>query len=419
MKTARLLPIVAALFAPVLAHAEDAAPAAAATPAPAAPVSKIPGPTLQDLLPETEKRTVLTGWVEAGITYNPQSPIDNQNFGRLFDDRNDGPQLNQVAVNAERVLVPVKGEWDWGFKIQGIYGSDARYTRSLGLGDQYGTGMAQLDLVEGYASLHAPVLTEGGMDFKVGKFATMNGLEVIDPRGNFFYSHSYIFNFGPFTHTGVLATINLPEGFTATAGVIRGLNSSFDDNNKAVTFHGGAGYATADGKLTINAATCIGPETNDDNSTIRSFTNVVTVYKLTSEWTLSSDMSYMQDNAGTGAKAYGIAGYATYAISDTVSLGLRAEVFRDQNGFFVAQQGANDDFIDLQRGIAKTYDPRTVGGGKTTYGSVTLGVNWKIDPRLTIRPEVRYDRSLNDTTPFNTSGANRQGTVAVDAIFTF
>ena len=53
----------------------------------------------------------------------------------------------------------------------------------------------QPDIVEAYLNLHFPVATEGGLDLKVGKFVTLEGAETIDPRTNFFYSHSYIFNF--------------------------------------------------------------------------------------------------------------------------------------------------------------------------------------------------------------------------------
>jgi hypothetical protein len=38
---------------------------------------------------------------------------------------------------------------------------------------------------------------------------------------------------------------------------------------------------------------------------------------------------------------------------------------------------------------------------------------------LTIRPELRYDRSLNDTHPFNDSSDRDQFTAGIDFIFSF
>ena len=71
-----------------------------------------------------------------------------------------------------------------------------------------------------------------------------------------------------------------------------------------------------------------------------------------------------------------------------------------------------------------TIDPRTVGGGRTTYGAITAGVNIKPPmPKpiggLTVRPEIRYDRSLNGTRPFNDSSDEDQFTMGVDCILTF
>lgn len=408
--------LVAVSLFPLAAHADGTLPAQTA------PETKSFGEKLEDLklqklLPESEKRITLYGWAEAGITANPAGPADNQNFGRLFDDRNDGPLLNQVAVTAERTLICEKGECDWGFKAQAIYGSDARYTRTLGLFDDHGSQSHQIDVVEAYGSFHLPAPTDGGMDVKIGKFATLDGLETIDPRANFFYSHSYIFNFGPFTHTGVLATIHLPQGLDVHAGITRGAAPvSFNDNNNAGAFHGGFTY-TAE-KWSLLADTHIGPETNGNNDDLRSFTNVVFIYKATKELTLSTDTSYMQDNAGTGAKAYGIAQYASYAINDKLSAGVRGEIFRDQNGFFVAQQGQNDDFMNaIDHGTV--VNSRTVGGGKTTYGAITVGVNYKPVSSVTVRPEVRFDYALNNTKPFDDSNSNKQFTVGIDAIWAF
>ena len=103
--------------------------------------------------------------------------------------------------------------FDWGFKVQGMYGSDARYTHFLGIFDQNpGPGYEnQFDIVEGDVSCCTlPFPTAGGMDVKVGMYPTPLGYEVIDPSGNPFYSHSYIFNFGlPLKHTGILTTSHL------------------------------------------------------------------------------------------------------------------------------------------------------------------------------------------------------------------
>ena len=125
----------------------------------------------------------LPRWIDSGVTFNPAGPADNQNFGRFFDDRVNEPLLNQLVINFERALAPQPGQFDWGFKLQFMYGSDARFIHSLGLfSNTAGTSIVQPDLVEGYLSLHLPIISEGGLDLKLGKFVTLEGAETIDPR---------------------------------------------------------------------------------------------------------------------------------------------------------------------------------------------------------------------------------------------
>src|SRR5438309_11370229 len=90
---------------------------------------------LETVSPTPASRFTISGWIDSGITFNPDSPHDNQNFGRLFDDRANEPLLNQLVINFERPLAPQPGEFDWGFKLQFMYGSDARVIHSLGLFD--------------------------------------------------------------------------------------------------------------------------------------------------------------------------------------------------------------------------------------------------------------------------------------------
>jgi hypothetical protein len=363
-------------------------------------------------------------WIESGFTGNPDLPNDRQNFGRLFDDRANEPLFNQAAVTLERALPGGAPGFAWGFKAQFIYGSDTRFFHSLGLFDRTTDDIVQPDLTEAYLNLHVPVVTEGGLDLKLGKFVTLEGAETIDPRPNVFYSHSYIFNFGiPFNHTGALATLHANKGLDFYAGLTRGVNTSLQDNNDALAFHGGIGLNLFDGKLTALASTHIGPETPDNNRDNRYLNDITIVAKLTEQLTSITDLNYIYDETANAA-GYGIAQYFSYALNDLIAIGLRAEVWRDADGFYVASFAQNDDAADSLRGGNVTIDPRTVGGGATTYGAVTLGLTIKppiVKPAggLLIRPEVRYDRSLNGTHPFNDSTDRDQLTAGLDVIFSF
>jgi Putative beta-barrel porin-2, OmpL-like. bbp2 len=374
--------------------------------------------------PTPTPRFKISGWIDSGITFNPVSPQDNQNFGRFFDDRANEPLLNQLVINFERALAPQPGEFDWGFKLQFMYGSDARYIHSLGLfSDTAATSIVQPDLVEGYLNLHFPIISEGGLDLKLGKFVTLEGVETIDPRANFFYSHTYIFNVGiPFNHTGALATFHATKWLDLYSGITRGVNTSIEDNNDSVSFHGGVGLNLLDGKLTILATTSIGPETPNNNHDQRYFNDIAITAKITDKFTSLTDLNYALDKV-SDAQAFGIAQYFTYAINSWLTTGIRGEIFWDDDGFYVFSFANNHDPMRALEG-EPTIDPRTVSGGKTTYGAVTAGVNIKpAMPKpisgLTIRPELRYDRALNGTHPFNDSRDVDQFTMGVDFILTF
>ncbi|MBA2586335.1 MAG: porin [Chthoniobacterales bacterium] len=373
--------------------------------------------------PAPEPRFKISGWIDSGISLTPDSPSDHQNFGRIFDDRANEPMLNQLVINLERALAPEPGAFDWGFKLQFMYGSDARTIHSLGLLDRTTDNIVQPDIVEAYLNLHFAAVTDGGLDVKLGKFVTLEGAETIDPRTNFFYSHTYIFNFGiPFNHTGALATFHAAKWLDLYTGVTRGVNTSIDDNNDNPSFQGGVGLNLLDGKLTVLASTSIGPETPRNNHDQRYLSDITTTWKITDKLTSITDLNYALDEAGD-AKAYGVAQYLTYSINSWLTVGVRGEIFRDEQGFYVVSFADNQDPMRALRGDPTT-DLRTVGGGKTTYGAITAGVNIKPSmPKpissLTIRPEVRYDRALTDTRPFNDSSDRDQFTVGIDAILSF
>jgi hypothetical protein len=383
----------------------------------------------------------LSAQLEGGITFNPAGPKEND--GQLFTDRANQPILNQVLLTANKPLDPKATDFDWGFKLQGLYGADARYVHFLGELDR-AVGPAsrnQLDIVEANVLFHLPALTEGGIDIKAGQYATPLGYETIDPSTNPFYSHSYIFNFGlPFKHTGVLTTTHVNPLLDLYLGIDTGVNTTFGprgDENGAVAFLGGFGLNMMDGALTVLALTHIGPENasrsflagRNVNGYYRYLNDIVVTYKASDKLTFVTEANLVRDDAlGTGnsgvpkaANAFGLAQYVSYALTDTLTLNGRAEVYRDDNGVFVLTFPGNNDFVNAELGL-----PNTSRGAPapTTFGAITLGVTYK--PRvpgpitgLLVRPEVRYDRSLGDTHPFNRGVDNGSFTLASDIVLTF
>jgi hypothetical protein len=437
---------VPSAFAQTAAPAPDttAPPAAsgtATTPAAAAPAAPPPGLWISGIH--------LSLQIEGGITINPSDPNSGVNYGRLFDDRSDQPELNQVLLTANKPLDPKATGFDWGFKLQGMYGSDARYTHFLGIFDQSpGAGYRnQFDIVEANVLLHLPFPTEGGMDVKVGLYPTPLGYETIDPSTNPFYSHSYIFNFGiPLKHTGVLTTSHLTPLVDFYLGVDTGENTTIGccsaDNNGVPAGLIGVGLNMMGGNLTVLALSHLGPENPsrllqpagfNANGYMRYENDAVITWKVTDSLTLATELNWIRDgflgnNAlVTGhpeaANAYGVAQYLSYNLSDTVVFNARAEVFRDDNGVFVTAFTGNNDFVRGELGLSPLSAVLSTGGVGTTYGEITVGLTFKPTlpapiTGLLIRPELRVDDALSGSHPFG-NGASSAVTVASDFVLTF
>jgi hypothetical protein len=385
----------------------------AAAPAPAeAPAAETPPPEL-------------TFWAqaEAGITAAGSGERSKVNMGHLFTDRNREVVLNQILLTAEKPLDPKATDYDVGFKLQGMVGTDARYTHFLGEFDTTVKGRTQLDIVEANVQVHTPWLTEGGTDFKIGQFSTPLGAEVIDAGANTFYSKSYIFNFGlPLKHTGILAINHFNETLDIYAGANSGINTSLGngDNNSAWSYQGGFGLnGLADGKLTLVALAHIGPETPKNNSALTSIYDAVATYKYNESWTFVTELNYIHNDVFK-ASGYGVAQYASVALDEDWTLSGRAEYWSDANGFFVYGFPNPLDFVNSEKGLPN--NSFSFVTGKTNYGAFTAGLNYKpaTPPTglqsLMVRPEIRFDSALNGTHPFQ-DGKNRdQVTFGLDIV---
>jgi hypothetical protein len=136
--------------------------------------------------------------------------------------------------------------------------------------------------------------------------------------------------------------------------------------------HGGVDFTCCNGKVRCAAMTHVGVENARDNHNYRYLSDVVTTWKITDRLSSITDLNYAYEEA-FDARGYGGAQYLTYRISDCCTASVRGEIWRDEDGFFVAQFASNNDFLHFERGDTIS-DPRTVGGGRTTYGALTAGL---------------------------------------------
>jgi len=378
-----------------------------------------------------------TGWMssiklsaqfEAGIVVNPMRPYDAENNGQLLTDKANQPQLNQLLLTAERDTDPKATGYDFGFKFQFMYGSDARYLHYLGEFNHALDSRYQISIIEANVTAHLPWLFASGIDAKVGQFATPLGFETINPATNPFYSHSYILNFGlPFEQTGAMAVAHASGLLDLYLGIDTGVNTTFagGDANHEPAGMAGFGLNLLGGNLTVLALTHIGPENSCQSvpafcdSALRYLNDAVITYKASDKLSFTTELNYIRDD-GFRAEGYGAAQYASYALTDALTLNARAEVWRDNAGFYVASFPGNLDYIKSELGLPNTSIPTP----RTTYGAITLGVTYKPSlpapvSTLLIRPEIRYDRALNGRDAFSAGRNSDALTIAADAILGF
>ena len=372
------------------------------------------------------KGIVLDSWLSQGLTWNPDDPRNNFNLPVTFNDRANEYQMNQLYLALGRE-VSTSSSWDVGGRVDLLYGTDYFFTQANGLETRSdgsprwnssdgprGTGAAMYGLAmpQLYAEFFAPI--GPGVRIKAGHFYTTIGYESVMAPQNFFYSHAYTMQYGePFTHTGVLAEVSLTRRLDMHAGFTRGWDN-WEDNNGKLGFLGGFAWTAPSERASV-ALTVTSSNEDDAGQNNRTVYSLVYTRRIGCrvQYVLQHDFGVEEngeiDRSGnpSGAKWYGINNYLTYEWSDALSFGLRVEWFRDQ---------------DNARVLGIPLESIVQGGN---YNEVTLGANWKMTPRLTLRKEFRFDWSdvnapnLPGNGVYNDFTAKNQFTAAADLIFRF
>ena len=193
----------------------------------------------------------------------------------------------------------------------------------------------------------------------LGNYNTFLGYEVISPVANFNYSTSYMFSYGPFSHTGIKMDYAISDDWS--------LLLAFMNNNDLTEFNPTNNY-TLGAQIGFKGTYLnflYGPQFQVD---------LTTGFDLTDKFYLGVNSTYYDDDNGS---FYGTAIYPQYQLSDSFSLGMRAEYFAEIDGG-VGAIGEYDD-----QGDAHVFD-------------FTLTGNYSIGD-LMIIPELRLDSTSEET----------------------
>jgi len=345
------------------------------------------------------------GWLEQSFTVNPNNPPDRSNQPVIFNDRANDYQLNQLWLHASRPIRNDGHGFDIGGRVDLTYGTDSHFTTSHGLESSWNSANSSMQLA--MPQLYAEVaLNRFSIIF--GHYLTPIGYEYTPAVSNFFYSHSYNFNFEPGTYTGTLATYRVTDQLQLIAGFQRGEQTwtpRYMDNDR-LGIVGGGQWSSLNKRVAIQfamSANGIGPAGVYSNNT----------YALVVQYRISRRLHYVFEQAGwqqlgraflSGHLSvdadfrYGTCQYLFYKINDYWRAGVRFS----WNGYYRMQETA----ADAARNVSNY----------NVY-STTLGLNWCPRPAFVLRPEIRIDWS--DNARFDGFTSTNQLLLAVDAIVKF
>jgi hypothetical protein len=377
------------------------------------------------------------------IAFAPSGYSQDQLVAQVVQNIAQAPAGATPGVAVEKTVEPAAEEQEPAFEISGSIDTYFRsgfgyksYAPATSFANQkgFGLGMANLvffyggeklgftsDLVFGPRGQDAVFNSSQGIvnqlfvyykvsdkiTLNMGQFNTFLGYEVISPTVNFHYSTSYMFSYGPFSHTGLRADLDLGGGFVGKLAVLNPtdlvefnpvntytLGAQFGHESEAGGIWLNVLYGDQDGKLTKSDY----PYVLDEDGNIAGFlssggalfqVDVTTGFNLSEKFYLGLNASYqsvasgeqfvsegdIQDTGGDATSFYGVALYPNVKLSEAFAIGARVE-------YFTVKKNHLDGIIGLKDG----------DGSVTAF---TLSANYKTGP-LTIIPEFRLDKTSED-----------------------
>jgi len=217
----------------------------------------------------------------------------------------------------------------------------------------------------------------------IGNFNTFLGYEVISPASNFNYSTSYMFSYGPFSHTGLKADLALSEDLSVMLAVLNPTDYTEYNVNGTITLGAQLGYK---GQY-LNVL--YGDQTDDESTGALFQIDYTGGFDLSENFYVGINTTYntTEVEAADATGFYGAALYLQLATGEKTAFGIRPEYFSEFGEF-----GALG-YSDMS--------------GKGDVFAVTLSGNFEVAQGLKFIPEFRYDVTSEES--FANDGALQTG----------
>ena len=377
---------------------------------------------------------------------NGTSPINGNgaNFPLVYDQRPNQLEQNQFVLYAERTPDEYQTDHaDWGFRMSWVYGLDYRYMISRGWDSDQLLRRNNFDGMDDpmmYVNLYIPKVAEG-LNLTLGRIISEADIEAQLAPNNLMSSHSLLYGFDPYCQWGLFGTLKLNACWTLQFGVAAGNDVTpwetqdpgtqptytamfqYQSPNNKFSFYGG-GNAINNAKWGFN--------------NIQQYVGTFT-YKFSDKLWMSHESWYMyqtdcpgqrstthpngvvapdeplSQNGGFGytdaaipvhpgfAGEWATLNYTMYRLAPSLFFTVRNELFNDMDG------------------------NRT--GYATLYSEHSVGLTWWPSKIITVRPELRYDRTygthgsptdiVDEAKPFDNGTRRQQITAQFDVIYHF
>jgi len=253
--------------------------------------------------------------------------------------------LNGFSLGMANFIVSYEGEKS-GFVADVVFGS-------RGSDAVFGSVGNSSEMVN---QLYAYYNIAEGVTVTLGNFNTFLGYEVISPAANFNYSTSYMFSYGPFSHTGAKVDFSISDDVSLMVGVFNQTDQTEANYDRYTAF--GAQLGLYGQYINLLAG---------DEYFQLDYTGGFDL----------SDSFFLGINATTATLAgdTGFAGVALYpqlTASDSFAIGLRGEFFSETDGFGALVSDGDADNFSL-----------------TLTGSFTSG-------NFMFKPELRLDSASSE-----------------------